>query len=98
MFYLKYNDSLPYYNHTHITNNTIYWCWLQGIENAPELYLSTLNSVMKNLRDFNLVIITEENMLNYISFPDYILDKYKRKIINHLYLLKIIQLILQMKK
>ena len=80
--YKKILDSLPYYNHTHITNNTIYWCWLQGIEKAPELYLSTLNSVMKNLKDFNLVIITEENMLNYISFPDYILDKYKRKIIS----------------
>ena len=36
----------------------------------------------ENLKNFNLVIITEENMLNYTSFPDYILDKYKRNIID----------------
>ena len=75
-------DNLPYYNHTHITNKTIYWCWLQGIKDAPELYLTTLNSIRKNLDNFNLIIITEENVLNYTSFPDYILTKYKNKIIS----------------
>ena len=90
-------DSLPYYNHTHITNNTIYWCWLQGVENAPELYLSTLNSIRRNLKDFNLVIITEENMLNYTSFPDYILDKYKRNIIDPTHFSDLIRLELLIK-
>ena len=85
-------DNLPYYNHTHITNKTIYWCWLQGVENAPELYLSTLNSIRINLKDFNLVIITEENMLNYISFPDYILEKYKKGIIDPTHLSDLIRL------
>ena len=90
--YKKILDSLPYYNHTHIYNKTIYWCWLQGIQKVPELYLSTLNSIRKNLKGFNLVIITEENMLNYISFPDYILDKYKRKIISPTHLSDLIRL------
>ena len=76
----KYKDffnNLPFYNHTHKTNNIIYWCWLQGIDNAPELYLSTLNSVKKNCKDFNIIILNESNIYNYVRFPSYITKKYK---------------------
>ena len=70
--------NLTYYNHTHETRKTIFWCWLQGLENAPKLYLANLNSLYLNCKGFNIVIITEKNMLNYVSFPDYVLDKYHK--------------------
>ena len=70
--------NLSYYNHTHETRKTIFWCWLQGLENAPKLYLANLNSLYLNCKGFNIVIITEKNMLDYVSFPDYVLDKYHK--------------------
>ena len=71
-------NDLPIYEHTHITNKTIFWCWLQGVEEAPKLYLSNLNSLIMNCKDYNIIIINETNMFNYIKFPNYIIEKYKK--------------------
>jgi len=81
--YLKRNYSyllndLPKYNHTHQIKKTIFWCWLQGIEKAPKLYLSNLNSLIMNCKGFNIIIINETNMFNYIKFPNYIIEKYQK--------------------
>jgi hypothetical protein len=81
--YLKKNygyilNDLPIYEHTHQTNKTIFWCWLQGVEEAPKLYLSNLNSLIMNCKDYNIIIINETNMLDYIKFPNYIIEKYKK--------------------
>lgn len=79
-------DTIPFYNHTHQTNKTIYWCWFQGVEKAPILYLMTLNSIKKNLKDFNLLIINETNMFNLVEFPPYIKEKYQQNIITRTHL------------
>ena len=81
--YLKRNygyilNDLPKYEHTHQTNKTIFWCWLQGVEEAPKLYLSNLNSLIMNCKGFNIIIINESNMFNYIKFPNYIIEKYQK--------------------
>ena len=81
--YLKKNygyilNDLPIYEHTHQTNKTIFWCWLQGVKEAPKLYLSNLNSLIMNCKDYNIIIINETNMLDYIKFPNYIIEKYKK--------------------
>lgn len=72
-------NDLPTYQHTHQTNKTIFWCWLQGIQEAPKLYISNLYSLKMNCKDFNIIIINETNMYNYIKFPTYIIEKYKKK-------------------
>ena len=72
-------NDLPTYQHTHQTNKTIFWCWLQGIEKAPKLYLSNLKSLLMNCKDFNIIVINETNMLNYVKFPAYIIEKYNKK-------------------
>ena len=77
--YDNFLNDLPIYQHTHQTNKTIFWCWLQGIEKAPKLYLSNLNSLIINCKDFNIITINESNMLNYVKFPSYIIEKYKKR-------------------
>ena len=80
--YESFLNDLPTYQHTHQTNKTIFWCWLQGIIKAPKLYISNLNSVIMNCKDFNIFIINETNMFNYIKFPAYIIEKYRKKYIS----------------
>lgn len=55
----------------------IWWCWLQGEENAPNLCKACLESLRRNLSDFEIRVITEKNIWNYISVPDFIKEKYK---------------------
>lgn len=54
----------------------VWICWLQGIENAPELVQRCYESVKKNLVDREVIIITEDNYKDYIVFPEHIQRKY----------------------
>ena len=47
-YYQNFVGELQIYNHTHIYSNNIYWCWLQGIDNAPDLYKANYNNKDKN--------------------------------------------------
>ena len=69
------------YNHTHILNNTIFWCWFQGVEKAPKLYLSALNSLKLNLKNFTIILLNDNNFRNYVHFPPYIIEKYNNNLI-----------------
>lgn len=60
----------------------IWWCWLQGEKNAPDLCKACLNSLRKYYPDYQINIITSENFNEYIDIPQFILDKYNKGIIN----------------
>lgn len=72
----------PQINQVHEYSNKIWWCWLQGEGSAPELCRTCLNSIRKNCPEHEIIIITEENYLQYVEFPDFVLEKYKKGIIS----------------
>jgi mannosyltransferase OCH1-like enzyme len=61
----------------------IWICWLQGIENAPELVQSCFQSVEKYKNDYKIQLITEKNLSDFVALPDYILKKWKSGIISN---------------
>ena len=61
----SYDKSLP-----HISSNKVWICWFQGIDNAPELVRKCYESIEKNLIGKEIVLITSENMNDYVQFPD----------------------------
>jgi mannosyltransferase OCH1-like enzyme len=63
----------------------IWTCWLQGYDNAPDIVKVCIDSIYKNASGggrYDVIVITEENMSDYICIPDFIMDKYKRGIIS----------------
>ena len=90
--YGPFMESLPRYKHTYITNKTIFWCWFQGLDNASKLALANLNSIKKNLPDYNLIIIDETNLYDYVDIPEYIIDKFKRGIFSRTHFSDILRL------
>ncbi len=68
----------PIRNERHEYSNIIWWCWLQGEENAPELCKVCLNSLRRQMPDKEIKIITAQNMFDYVDFPDFIKEKYKK--------------------
>ena len=64
------------------TSGKIWWCWLQGEENAPPVAKACLASVRRHLSDREIVVITERNMADYADFPVFIKEKYRRGIIS----------------
>ena len=63
-------------------SNKVWICWMQGLENAPELVQQCVSSIQENLPDRDIVLITEENYSQYVEFPEYIVEKYTKGIIS----------------
>lgn len=75
-----------------IKSDYVWICWFQGLENAPDLVKKCIQSVKDNLRDRTIVIITENNMYDYVKLPNYIIDKWKKGIITYTHMTDILRL------
>jgi hypothetical protein len=60
---------------------SIWTCWLQGYENAPPLVKICISSMEKYSGEYKVVVVTETNLSDYVTFPDHIIEKYRREII-----------------
>lgn len=79
-------------------NAKIIWvCWLQGIENAPLLVKRCYESLIKNMPEFEIRVINEDNMLDYVDIPDYIIEKWKKGIISNAHFSDILRVALLVK-
>lgn len=77
------NDIEPrYIKETGGKHSRYVWvCWLQGIEKAPKLVLVCYRSIQQHLQDREVKLLTDENISQYVSLPEYIEKKYKEGII-----------------
>lgn len=71
--------------------------WMQGIENAPELVKRCYKSLKDNITDREITLITEKNISDYVEFPDFIKDKYKKGIITTTHLSDLLRMELLIK-
>lgn len=78
-------------------SNKIWICWFQGMENAPELVQKCYQSVKKNMPDRDIVIITSENINDYVQFPDFIIEKWNKGQITHTHMTDLLRLELLIK-
>ncbi len=94
----KYQDKLEEFNKNydislpHMSSNKVWICWLQGMENAPAIVVRCYESVKKNLTDRDVILITSENMSQYVQFPDYIMEKWRKGVITHTHLTDLLRL------
>lgn len=97
----KYKRFLKNYpahsNEEHKYSNIIWWCWLQGEENAPALSKKCLESLRLHIPDKEIKIITSDNMYDYVDFPDYIKEKYAHGKISHAHFSDLLRLQLLIK-
>lgn len=63
----------------------VFACWWQGLDSAPDMVKRCLDSIDRNLPaelvEFHL--ITLENVGNYITFPDWVVDKFNNESISY---------------
>lgn len=65
----------------HKRSNKIWFCWLQGVEQAPVVIKACYHSILLNLPDYKIIVIDNENWKEYVELPDYIVEKWNKKII-----------------
>ena len=59
----------------------VWFCWLQGIESAPLVVKACYSSLQKHLIDRDILLIDNNNWKDYVTLPDYIIQKWERKLI-----------------
>ena len=87
VFNSEYTVSCP-----HIQSNKGWVCWFQGMDEAPELVKKCYESLKRNLRDREIILITSKNLNDYVKFPDYIIEKWNQGIITHTHMTDLLRL------
>lgn len=75
-----------------VAEKRVWICWLQGMENAPKIVQDCYESVCYWMKDWNITVITKDNMNQYVTFPDYIISKWKSGIISNTHLSDLLRL------
>lgn len=73
----------------------VWFCWFQGMENAPEVVKRCYESQQKYFcgdNDWQMKVVTDENIPKLIETPQHILDKYKKGIISRAHYSDILRL------
>lgn len=64
------------------SDDKIFSIWLQGEENAPDIVRACFRSVRRNCKQ-ELVVLDEKTLFEYITLPDYIMEKRRRGLIKN---------------
>jgi len=73
---------IPSPKNGHIPNrNYVFFCWIQGIDNAPNIVKACYNSIRTYLTDKEIVHISDDNIHDWIDIPEDIARKYQKGII-----------------
>lgn len=62
--------------------NKVWICWLQGYDAAPPFIKACINSAKRNMPEREIVILSDQNLSDYIEFPQYIEEKREKGIIS----------------
>lgn len=64
-------------------NFKVFVCWWQGLdEKTPLIVKKCIESVKNNFKNHEVVVITQKNYKDYVTLPDYILQKFEKGIIS----------------
>ena len=67
----------------------IWFCWLQGLEEAPQVVKACYNSLVRHLgvagqarnEGYEIIVIDGKNWQEYVELPEYVVEKWQRGLI-----------------
>lgn len=79
-------------NLSHNRSNKVWIMWLQGMEQAPLLVQKCYYSLQENLKDKEIILLTDDNYRDYVQFPDFIQKKIDTGVISRTHMSDLIRL------
>lgn len=77
---------------SNIVNEPIWVMWYQGIEKAPDIVKCCVESIKEHSAGHQVIVLSEENLHDYIELPDFIMEKFSRGYISRTHLSDMIRL------
>lgn len=62
-------------------NAPVFTFWYQGLANCPDIVRLCIESMRKHIKGHPLIVITQDNISDFITFPRYIQEKLEKGII-----------------
>lgn len=91
---IKLNKKIALQDTKIIKEHTPIWiCWLQGLEDAPDIVKCCINSIIENVEG-KKQIITYDNYFKFVKISETILEKHKQGIISKTHFSDILRLAL----
>ena len=81
-FFESYDYDAPLPPSDPALEGKIWMCWWQGEENAPEIVRACIDSVRRNAGGHEVIVITDENLSDYVHIPDWVLEKVRAGIMS----------------
>mgnify|MGYP000855129539 FL=1 len=75
----KYNQE-----EINVSSNKIFSMWIQGVENAPLIVKKTIESQKRYAEKYGYeyILLDKNNIFTYVEFPEIIIEKYQKGIID----------------
>lgn len=73
-------------------SNKVWVCWLQGIDKAPALVQKCYASLLEYLPNREIILLTEENYRDYVTFPPHIQQRIDNGIITRTHMSDLLRL------
>lgn len=89
--YLYVLKDMPNEQPSQTAPKIIWTCWWQGKENMPPVVKRCIESMRQHCPQYDIRIVTTENMHNYIELPDYIWQKHQKGYISRTHLSDILR-------
>ena len=80
-YYHCIQDRKEYYKRQvleHERSKFVWFCWLQGLEQAPELVNVCYNSLKRHLIDREIIVIDANNWKKFVELPEYVERKWDK--------------------
>lgn len=90
--YGKYVGTANHEPSCKIENKNVWICWWQGIDNAPKIVKLCHDSVCKWMDGWNIIVIDRYNYHKFVSFPDFIIDKWNNGTISNTHMSDLLRL------
>lgn len=81
----------------HTSSNKVWVCWFQGMDEAPMIVKKCFESLKENLPEKEIVLLTKDNLDEYVTFPAYIVQKWERGVITDTHMTDLLRLELLLK-
>lgn len=75
-----------------VQSNKVWICWLQGMDSAPPLVQRCYRSVQTHLKDREIILLTQDNYRDYVTFPEHIQKKIDSGIITKTHMSDLLRL------
>lgn len=77
---------------SNVISEPIWVMWYQGLEKAPDIVKCCVKSIKEHSAGHQVIVLSEENIHDYIELPDFIMDKFSKGYISRTHLSDMIRL------